>query len=315
MRVAICGGSGFVGSNLVLHLQHTEPSTEIVIVDTAVPQVPIGGNTRYVYADVRNLASLVRAFEGCQEVYHLAGVLGTSELLPITSLAAEVNVAGVANVLDACVMAHVERVYNVAKPHFDSLHENTYTLTKNAGELLGLLYREKHGLKVATVRWLNAVGPYQHLYPIRKLVPCMVLFALEGIPLEIYGDGTQTIDPIDARDMARFTVYACRHLDGERVVDLGSGRAISCNDAARLIVERVRHRHHGPKSAIVHVPMRPGEKEGVNLVADMSYWTSIGMATEHSFESSIDSVIDHVMKMPATHLRNSLAFYGKKPSR
>lgn len=313
MRVVITGGSGFIGTNLMLHLAATEPETEIVIADIAPPQVELPPEATFVYCDIRNLSALVRTFEGADEVYHLAGILGTSELLPIASLAAEVNVCGALNVLDAARLTGVKRVYNVAKPHFESLRENAYTLTKHAGELAGLMYREKFGLNVSTVRWLNAVGPYQHLYPVRKLVPALVLFALHGIDLEVYGDGSQTIDPIDARDMARFTVYACRNMTGSEVVDLGSGDAITCNHAAKIILEEVSATRE-TRSKVINVPMREGEKPGVNLVADTSYWDNLGMKTQYDFRDSVRTVIEDIQSLPMYHQRNALAFYGKVSS-
>lgn len=312
MRVVITGGCGFIGTNLTLHFMATEPNTEVVLVDIVPPCIEVSDKVSYVYADIRNLASLLRAFEGADEVYNLAGILGTSELLPISSLACEVNVVGANNVLDAARICGVKRVYNVAKPHFAGLHENAYTLTKNAGELLGLMYREKYGMEVATVRWLNAVGPYQHLYPVRKFVPMMVLLALYDFDLEVYGSGSQTIDPIDVHDLSRFTIHACRHLGKQdKVVDLGSGVAITCNDAAHTILKIVRG-YADTKSKVVHLPMRPGEAEGVNLVADMGYWNSVGMKTEVSFEDSVRATVEYIMALPEYHRRNALAFYGKQ---
>ena len=311
MKVAITGGSGFIGTNLMLYLAETEPETEIVIVDTAVPPVRMPPNARYVYADIRNLHSLLGAFEGCEEVYHLAGILGTSELIAVSSLACEVNVVGANNVMDACRMAGVQRVYNVAKPHFDGYDENSYTLTKHTGELIGRLYQDKYNMQVATVRWLNAVGPYQHLYPVRKLVPALCLFSLYGVPLEVYGDGTQTIDPIDVWDLSRFTVHACRNLgDHDEVVDLGSGKAVTVQQTAEMILEVARD-HGYDKSDVVNIPMRPGEKEGVNLVADMSYWDSVDLKNEVSFEQSIQNVFEYVRGLPSSDHMNALSFYGK----
>ena len=309
MRVAITGGSGFLGTNLMLYLRRTEPETEIVIVDIAIPRAPLDHKASYVYADIRNLQSLLRAFDGCEEVYHLAGILGTSELIAVSSLACETNIVGANNVMDACRMAGVKRVYNVAKPHFDGYDENSYTLTKHAGELIGRLYQQKYGMEVATVRWLNAVGPHQHLYPVRKFLPMMILCCMFGRDLEVYGDGSQTIDPIDVDDLSRFTVHAIRSLGSEpAVVDLGSGSAINCNDGAALILREFAKTDR-TSSKVRHVRMREGEKPGVNLVADMSYWTSVGMKAEVSFEESVRNTIAYMHTLPAQELANAAKFY------
>lgn len=317
MKVAITGGCGFVGTNLTKYLMATEPDTEIVLVDLAPPCITLNKNVSYIYADIRNLNSLLRAFKGCDEVYHLAGILGTSELIDVASLACDTNVTGACNVFDACIHTGVKRVYNVAKPHFEGYAENAYTLTKHAGELIGQMYREKFGLEVATVRWLNAVGPYQHLYPVRKFLPMMILLAMHNLDLEVYGSGNQTIDPIDVWDMSRFTVYACRNLGKHpTVVDLGSGVPITCNDAAELILKVVNEyeidSYHRPStSKIVHIPMRPGEADDINLCADMSYWNSIGMKTEVPFTESIRQTVVYMQGMRRYEHLNALRFYGK----
>jgi len=253
------------------------------------------------------------SFVGCDEVYNLAGVLGTSELLGIASLACEVNIVGACNVLDAAIATKVQRVYNVAKPHFEGYAENAYTLTKHAGELLGIMYREKFDIEVATVRWLNAVGPYQHLYPVRKFVPMMIMLAMHGLDLEVYGSGKQTIDPIDVWDMSRFTVYTCRNLGkSSRVVDLGSGEAVSVNDGAEMILKIVQEECGPTRSNIIHIPMREGEGDDINLKADMSYWHGIGMKTEVPFEDSIRNTVRYMQNLSEYHMLNALQFYGKK---
>jgi UDP-glucose 4-epimerase len=301
----------------MLYLAETEPETEIIIVDTAIPQVPLPPNASYVYADIRSLASLLPVFEGVDEVYHLAGILGTAELLDIPALAADVNISGAANVLDACRHCGVKRVYNVAKPYFDSFAENAYTATKHAGELYGQMYRQHFGMEIATVRWLNAVGPHQHLFPVRKFVPMMVLLALYGLDLEVYGDGQQTIDPIDTRDLSRFTVHACRKLGKHpQVVDLGSGVDVTCLQGAETILKMCQ-RPDVPGcsralcSRVVNVPMRHGEKPGCTLKADMSYWQSQNMMPEYSFEDSVAAVIADIVQRPEHEKLNALKFYGK----
>lgn len=313
-KIVVTGGSGFIGTNLIRWFGEFEPANQVVVLDLCTPPVELPPNVTYQYGDIRNLNCLLDAFEGAEEVYNLAGILGTSELIPITSLATEVNVSGAANVLDAARRCNVKRIYNVAKPHFLGFHENAYTLTKHSAENLGLMYRDKYGMEIATVRWMNAVGPYQHLYPVRKLVPTLVLFALYGCPLEIYGSGNQTIDPIDTRDLCRYTTYACRHLGkSDEVVDLGSGLAITCNDAADMILSRLAVKGFMSNSQVVHLPMREGEQVDCQIKANTEFWDSVGMKPKYSFEESIDAVIADVLGLPNYHRINALAFYGKKP--
>lgn len=321
MKIVITGGTGFIGTALTEYLMQHEPETEIVLLDLVPPCIDVSSKVTFIYGDIRNLNCLLSAFEGAEEVYNLAGILGTSELLSIASLASDVNITGCCNVMDAAHRSGVARVYNVAKPHFEGYAENAYTLTKHAGELLGLMYRDKFDMHVATVRWLNAVGPHQHLYPVRKFVPMMILLALYDYDLEIYGSGNQTIDPIDTEDLARFTLHACRNLGKHpEVVDLGSGVAVTCNDAAETILRVVNEELEHTKGAfrgrlqsmseIVHIPMRAGEGDDINLKADTSYWDSVGMKTEVSFEESVRKTVRYIMELPEYHRLNALRFYG-----
>lgn len=314
MKIVITGGAGFIGLNLVQYLATTEPTSQIIVADIVTPKMVLPENASYLYLDVRDPLTLVRAFEGVDEVYHFAGVLGTSELLDTPALAAEINITGTVNVLEAARLSNVKRVYNVAKPHFESYSENIYTTTKHSGEIFGSLYKKNFNMSVASLRWMNAVGPYQHLFPVRKFVPTMILLAMYGYNLEVYGDGKQSIDPIDTRDLSMFTVYACRNLGkSESIVDLGSGQDIACKDAAEIILKLTPQLHDLPRgkgSRIVHSPMRRGERPGVNIVADMSYWDQQGMQPRYSFEDSVTEAIAYIEQLPRYEKLNALKFYG-----
>ena len=135
---------------------------------------------------------------------------------------------------------------------------------------------------------------------------------MAGHDLEIYGSGNQTIDPIDCRDLSRFTVHACRNLGQHpEVVDLGSGIAISCNDACETILSRLSLHGYAKNVGIKHVKMREGEADDINLKANTAYWDSVGMHTQYDFSESVDSVIRYMETLPSYHIRNALHFYGK----
>ena len=80
---------------------------------------------------------------------------------------------------------------------------------------------------------------------------------------------------------------------------------------AYLILDVMRASGHTSRSNVVHVPMREGEKPGVNLVADMSYWDSVGLKNEVPFEASIRKTLKYMSQLPVWHLKNALRFYGK----
>ena len=63
------------------------------------------------------------------------------------------------------------------------------------------------------------------------------------------------------------------------------------------------------RSKVVHVPMRDGEKPGVKLVADMSYWESQGMRADVPFVASIRKTIGYMSQMPEVELLNAYSFY------
>jgi UDP-glucose 4-epimerase len=113
------------------------------------------------------------------------------------------NINGTVNVLHACVRHGVQTVFYPTKPN-EWL--NTYSITKKAGEEFAQLYAQTRGLDVRVLRWLNAYGPRQKLYPIRKAVPVMILQALHDLDVEVWGTGDQPVDLIHTEDLARNTV-------------------------------------------------------------------------------------------------------------
>lgn len=313
MKIVITGGCGFIGSNLAEYLREESIHNEIVLYDLALPRIKLSRNLKYVYGDVRDINSLIKVFNEVDEVYHLAGVLGTSELNFNVQHALEVNIKGTANVFEACIAAEVRRVYNATKPSFISSHENMYTLTKVTGENLGWFYRRK-GLSIATLRWMNAIGPYQHLYPVRKFIPISLLYLLNGNAIEIYGSGNQTIDPIHVKDVCRATVYACRNLGStKKIFDLGSGNALSCNRVAEIMRELFTGDFNLSAREVTHTSMRDGEVE-TKLKADMSDWGDIiDLRLFFSFERQVIDCLKCICALPLYEVENALMFFGKVP--
>lgn len=185
MRSVVLGASGFLGSAIVDDL--LERGDEVVAVDRHIAANKLDGRdlpsdrVTYTQADTTRIESLAPVFEGADEIYHLAAVLGTSELDSVVRESVEVNVLGTLNVIEAALKAKVERMFLASKPH---VWLNTYTITKHCAEQIGRLYTRHHPIRVCSLRYLHVFGPHQKLYSVRKVLP---VFAAQDAALTYHG--------------------------------------------------------------------------------------------------------------------------------
>lgn len=259
MRVLVTGGAGFIGGYVVAAL--TERGLEAAILDRrAVPQrLPAW------FGDVRDATAVSEAVASCDAVIHLAGVLGTAETIDNPWPAIEVNVQGSLNVFQACRQHRKRCAYITVGNHW--MH-NSYSITKTAAERLAWMFNREHGCKIAVVRALNAYGPGQKAWPVRKIMPNLILPAVRGEAMLVYGDGLQVMDMIHVRDVAEVMVRALLVDHDQYVFDprqgadspcrfeAGTGRRTTVLEIAELVLKEVGG------GRIEHVSMRPGEPPG-----------------------------------------------------
>src|SRR5438105_237529 len=109
MKVVVTGGSGFLGSTIARKL--LGEGHEVVVFDrVAIGAKGLTVDAEFVHGDVRDRDLLLDAFRGAEEVYHLAAVLGTSELQQTPKEAIETNIYGTVNVLEAANARGVQRL-------------------------------------------------------------------------------------------------------------------------------------------------------------------------------------------------------------
>jgi len=113
MTVVVTGASGHIGINLVRALVAEKRSVRAMAHHNH--QVLEGLGAEIVRGDVTDAASLTRAFEGTEVVYHLAGVI--SLLKNEWPLVEKINIQGTRNVIEACRRSGVKRLV-----HFSSIH-------------------------------------------------------------------------------------------------------------------------------------------------------------------------------------------------
>ncbi len=305
-RAVVVGGQGFLGSAIASDL--LQRGDEVIVFDvdadrTECDEIFGRGAVRPLRGDILDPAALRGAFRGADEVYHLAGMLGTSELEENVRAAILGNVCGSVNVFEAAIECGVPAVFYPSKPN---VWRNTYTITKFAAEQFAELYAEGSDVRIPSLRFFNAYGPRQCLGPIRKLVPTFAVQALCGKPLTVYGDGEQTVDMIFSEDLARLTVDFLRSgYDGE-APDCGRGVPLTVLEIAECVRTMLRSR-----SRIVHLPMRRGETPSTHLVADrLGLEGVLGPLGFTDFENSLEATLQWYAERPSMQLAAAASALG-----
>jgi len=260
--VLVTGGAGFIGSYVVEEL--IEHGFKVDVLDTRGRHVP-GAVT--VLGDVRDATSTSEAVSRCDGVIHLAGVLGTAEMIANPHPAIESNIHGAVNVFEAAA-AHDVPVVNIAVGNY--WMDNPYSISKDTADRFAVVFNTYRNGRITSVRTFDAYGPRQTPSApfgpsrVRKVVPSFICRALTNQPIEVYGDGEQTIDLIYATDIAKILVAALIVTDKDGPVEgieAGSGVPITVLEIAEAVIREVG------KGTVVHLPMRPGEQPGARIVA------------------------------------------------
>ena len=259
MNVLVTGSSGFIGSVLVDFLVQNGHTV------SAFDRVPAthGQRVNALMGDIRDFEDVLSAVRGQHIVYHLAGVLGSHELVGNVKHSLDVNVGGTLNVLESC-RVQGSRLLLVSKPN---VWLNTYSITKETSEQFSKMYMREHGVTTTIVKWFNAYGPGQKVGPghVQKAVPTFIVNALEGKNLPVFGNGKQTADFIYVVDLVEATIAVAESEVAQgRTVEIGRGIETSMLELSRMILELTES-----TSEIELLPMRPGETENTELQADL----------------------------------------------
>jgi UDP-glucose 4-epimerase len=233
MRYLVTGGAGFIGSHLVRTL--LEQGADVRVLDnfsTGKWENLAGLAERFndsrfeVYeGDLRDRSRVQEAVWEVDVIFHEAAFVSVPESMEKPQDCFDVNVAATAGLFDTARAAGVRRVViaSSAAVYGESdalpLKENTptqslspYAASKRADEIYAQMYTQAFGLEVVALRYFNVYGPRQRpdsMYA--AAVPIFVRRLLDGKPVTVFGDGGQTRDLINVRDVVRANLVACEH--------------------------------------------------------------------------------------------------------
>ena len=275
MKILITGGAGFIGSYVVEKC--IERGHEPVIFDHYNRQeeypCPV------ILGDVRDEVAVTEAMAHVDAWIHLAAVLGTQETIDNPRPAAQSNLMGGLNMLAAAKQYNLPGTYIGVGNHWMN---NPYSITKTMIERFVNMYNKEHNTKINIVRAMNAYGPRQRPVPpwgdskVRKITPSFICRALEGLDIEVYGDGKQISDMCWVGDVAQALVVATEKAAQDIVfpepVEVGPQHSKQVGEIAHLIVHLT-----GSSSKVVNLPMRPGEIPGATVSADINTLKHVDM--------------------------------------
>ena len=242
--VIVTGATGHIGNVLVRELLLRNERVRVVIPPFEDVSCLDGLKVEIVEGDVRQIDSLIQAFEGGDVVYHLAGIIsilpGKSELLY------QVNVEGTRNVVEACLKTKIRRlvytssIHAVKEPPHGTVIDETFPFDPDnvlgdyakskAQATLEVLNGVKQGLNVVIVCPTGVIGPYD--YKTSEMGQLITDFIQRK--LKAYVDGAY--DFADVRDVATGLILACeKGCSGESYIL--SGEQITVRDLLLMLQE------------------------------------------------------------------------------
>jgi UDP-glucose 4-epimerase len=253
MSNIIIGGNGFIGKHIADEL--LSRGEDVIIFDNS-PGVfsSIDSRVTFIEGDICDRYKLRDVLKEVKNIYHLAGLLGTEELFNEPQKALEVNLIGLVNLLEYIANKKHVKLFFPSTPY---IWRNIYSLTKHSGEELCLIYNRAYGIDIRILRLWNIYGPYQQFYPIKKAVPLFIINALEGVPLEIYGEGNQEVQLVYVEDAAKVIVDFMA-LSGQFSNTLDMSGLISTKMTVTSLAESIIKACKS-RSTLVHLPRRFGE--------------------------------------------------------
>jgi dTDP-glucose 4,6-dehydratase len=301
-NVLITGGAGFIGQNLVHAWRRAQPDDRLVVLDAMTYAANIRSlepliadrSISFVKGDIRDTPLMRRLFEvhGFTRVAHLAAESHVDRSIDDPEAFLQTNVLGTFSLLKTALdvwratdaieharFLHVstDEVYGSLGPGDPAFTESSsyrpnspYAASKAASDHLVRAFVETYRMPALITNCSNNYGPYQHP---EKLIPLMIIHALEGKPLPVYGDGSNIRDWLHVSDHCQSLM---RVMDDGRIgetYNIGASCERNNRDVVGLICDIIDRAFAADAALKARFPCCPAASAGscralISFVAD-----------------------------------------------
>lgn len=278
MTLIITGGAGFIGSNFIFYMMKKYPDYRIICLDkltyagnlSTLAPVMDKPNFRFVKMDICDREAVYGLFEekNPDVVVNFAAESHVDRSILNPEIFLETNIIGTSVLMDACRKYGIERYHQVStdevygdlpldRPDLfftekTPLHTSSpYSSSKAGADLLVGAYHRTYGLPCTISRCSNNYGPYQ--FP-EKLIPLMMMNALEDNPLPVYGDGKNVRDWLYVEDHCKAIDLIIHKGTVGEIYNIGGHNEMANIDIVKLILKELGK----PESLITYVKDRKG---------------------------------------------------------
>jgi dTDP-glucose 4,6-dehydratase len=301
MKLLVCGGAGFIGSNFVRQ-RIREHGDEVTVLDKLtyagrrenLDDVAESPGFAFIQGGIEDAAAVATAMDGADAVVNFAAETHVDRSIAEPDAFITTHAFGTFVLLEAArergiryVQVSTDEVYgSIEAGSFTEesplVPSSPYSATKAGADLLVASYHHTYRLEALICRGSNNYGPFQ--YP-EKLIPLMILNALHGDPLPVYGDGQQVRNWIYVEDFARGIGHVLAHgAPGETYNVGGPDEAVNLD-----VVRRIIALTGASEDLIEYVTDRPGHDRRYSLGSEKV--RALGWEAKVRFDEGLERTV------------------------
>lgn len=306
MKILVTGGCGFIGSNFVLYMLNKYPDYQIINLDSLtyagnmdnLKDARLHSNYSFIKGDITDRQLVNSLFrQGIDVVVNFAAESHVDRSIQNPEIFVSTNIMGTQVLLDAARQYGVNRYVQISTDEvYGSLGDtglftedsplspnSPYSASKASADLLVRAYYKTFGLPVNITRCSNNYGRYQ--FP-EKLIPLMIICAVNDKALTLYGDGMNIRDWLHVEDHCSAIELVVHHgVIGEVYNIGGSGERTNLQIVQTILAELGK-----PESLITFVADRPGHDRRYGIDPS-KIKRELGWKPGYTFETGIKNTI------------------------